>query len=40
MKKKEYYSEELEKKSSEKMRVLKYQKYYGLVQKINITDGC
>ncbi len=28
MKKKEYYTEELEKKSSEKIRALKYQKYY------------
>ena len=28
MKKKEYYADELEKKSSEKIRALKYQKYY------------
>ncbi len=28
MKKKEYYTEELEKTSEAKMRALKYQKYY------------
>ena len=28
MKKKEYYTEELEKTSAEKMRAIKYQKYY------------
>ena len=32
MKKKEYYAEELEKKSSEKIRALKYQKYYTKYQ--------
>ena len=28
MKKKEYYTEELEKSSEEKIKALKYQKYY------------